>query len=149
MLLATAMELGFAIVTFDPGNWLTPDGSCGCPFGGAIMAAGMKDDFISTLDRLTVRPLDNWAPDIAEIQCVKKAWPWITEQHIRVISEMAFDVKKHMRTKEDILAYVRSVEPAEAPDAEQLAQEEEMAMEEGAAIEASGYPDPANDVRFA
>lgn len=58
-------------------------------------------------------------------------------------------------TVEKLVDYVRSIEPAEEsnlpdlPLSEQLRLEEEAAAEEGAAIEASGYPDPAENVRFA
>lgn len=55
-------------------------------------------------------------------------------------------------TLEQLVDYVRSIEPAEETDpelAEQYRAEEEAAAEEGALIEASGYADPASDPRFA
>lgn len=95
-----------------------------------------------------------------------KFWPWLdtpeknkTGSHSfwQIVSRFDSEVCGGVMTLEQLVDYVRSIEPPEDTDpgdeqadlTEQLRLEEEDAAEEGAAIEASGYPDPAENVRFA
>lgn len=142
--LADAMALGFTLVEFDPNCWLLMDGKCGCAFGGAILAVGRQQDFWKQIGYLVD---GEW---VAEMAVVKELWPWITAEHINRISDLAREIDMEQATKEDILTYVRSIEPAEEPSIFELPDislEEQHRLEEIEAESESanlgGYQDPA------
>lgn len=94
---------------------------------------------------------------------IEAQWPWLKKRvdapckHAVIIPKatllIAHLFDTHVMddcdmTFEQLVDYVRLIEPAEEIDpelAEQYRAEEEAAAEEGAEIEASGYRDPASD----
>lgn len=104
MLLQHAIILGDPLKTADATTWLSDDGSCGCAFGGALLAVGVTpEEFLS--DWLSFPP--------SEWPCVQSRWPWLTWDHMLAISGMYHDVVSGKSTIEDIADYVRTIEPAE------------------------------------
>jgi len=98
MKLSNAIEKGNGMKRPNPITWLSEDGSCGCALGGAALAVG----------------LESW-----NFPQIFIHWPWLNGEHIRTISGLYRD-----KTIEDVVAYVRSVEPSGA-EAE-IAELEEM-----------------------
>jgi hypothetical protein len=115
MLLQHAIILGDTLKKRDPGEWLSEDGSCGCAFGGALLAAGVTAEEFHR--QFLPLPRMNYGV-VAEMECVKLRWPWLTEDHLGEISELYFKVHAGSRTIEDVAAYVRSIEPAAVEIAE-------------------------------
>ena len=95
--LSDLIILGDTLKKSDPYTWLSEDGSCGCAFGGALLAAGIK--------------LNGKHP--SEVPEVKKLWPWLTEKHFIHISYLYFELVNGNGTIEDVAAYVRSIEPSQ------------------------------------
>lgn len=132
MKLSEAILLGDSLKKADPTIFLHPDKSCGCALGGAALAIGMVS---------LVYP--------AHSPRFLAAFPWFNAHYSAEIGYRYNQVAVGLMTLEQLVDYVRSIEPAEEstlPDislAEQYRAEEEAAAEEGALIEASGYQDPA------
>lgn len=105
MKLSDAMALGFTLVRFDPNTWLTHDGSCGCALGGAIEAAGRREDFSKQVPAMANPAL------VAEIAVIRELWPWLTVEYIDSISLMAWKIADGELTREQLLTFVRSIEP--------------------------------------
>lgn len=112
MLLSDAVILGDSLKKPDAGVWLTPDGTCGCAFGGALLACGI------TANQLYSEIEFAFEKDIAEMASVRRLWPWITEEILCNISLMYRYVVKGRSTIEDIAAYIRTMEPPEVEQAE-------------------------------
>lgn len=102
MLLSEAIILGDTLKTCEPRTWISPDGSCGCAFGGALLAAGVTS--------LEFRD-EALTGNIADLPCVKSRWPWVTRDHIFLISQIYHKVAVDQATIEDVSAYVRTIEP--------------------------------------
>ena len=107
MKLSEAIVLGDSLKRCDPNMWISEDGSCGCAFGGALLAAGMNLKHFH----------NNWSGSacnrIAELPFVREHWPWITGDHLVKISDLYREVAHGYATIEDVAAYVRTVEPEE------------------------------------
>jgi hypothetical protein len=113
--------LGDTMKKCNPAQWISPDGSCGCAFGGALLAAGVSaeqfySEFFGT--RKT-----------SELPCVKARWPWLTGEHLVQISQLYWNVYYDSKAIYDVAAYVRSVEPQE-PIAPQV-QDADLLLEVG------------------
>lgn len=107
MQLSEAIILGDTLKKCDPDTFISADGSCGCAFGGALLAAGVTaQEFISQM---------SWQP-VNEIPIVKKLWPWLTEWQLISVSTLYYEVAVGTKTIEDVAAYVRTIEPRELPD---------------------------------
>ena len=104
MQLSEAIILGDPLKQCDPGEWISEDGSCGCAFGGALLAVGVDIKQFRSEYR---------GRQISETLTVKKLWPWLTEWHLDEISELYFRVYTGWKTIEDVATYVRGIEPAE------------------------------------
>lgn len=82
------------------------DGSCGCAFGGALLAAGVNSyDWSASL-----RAGGYYAH---QTDIVKTLWPWLTDSHLFQITMMYSSVLLGTRKIEEIADYVRSIEPSE------------------------------------
>lgn len=141
MLLQYAIILGDTLKKCDPWTWMSFDGSCGCAFGGALLAAGV------TPAEFHKQFMQSVSEHATELPLVRQRWPWLAPEHLLEISSLYFEVADGLKNIEDVAAYVRTVEPdpfnlPDLPLSEQLRLEEEAAAEEGAAIEASGYQFP-------
>ena len=107
MKLSEAIVLGDTLKRCNPEAWIYPDGSCGCAFGGALLAAGMKPmHFWSNVK-------SNTCGAVAELPFVREHWPWITGEHLVEISDLYRKVARGETTIEAVAAYVRTVEPEE------------------------------------
>jgi len=107
MKLSEAIIMGDTLKKCDANQWISADGSCGCAFGGALLAAGM-------------RPLhyhENYRGSscnaVSELPFVREHWPWITGEHLVKISDLYRKVARGETTIEAVAAYVRTVEPQE------------------------------------
>ena len=110
--LSDAIALGYAEIRHNPCIWLAqlPDGTCsGCAIGAALYAMGER----------SVRPdyLESTGVTLSTI--LKKYWPWTLadEDFLSHISVRFGDVAHGKSTIEDLIAWVRSVEPADDPAA--------------------------------
>lgn len=113
MRLSDAILLGDSLKKADPNVWLTEDGSCGCAFGGALLAAGVNSNDLflhATSGALRGVPL-------SEFPVVKSLWPWVTTAVLWDISSCYFAVTEGRMTIEELVDYVRSFEPAEQDSA--------------------------------
>lgn len=108
MKLSSAIILGDTLKKCEPRKWISDDGSCGCAFGGALLAAGM------TVEQF--QPTNSSCNAIAEMPFVRNLWPWITGDHVLAISNLYDQVAEGEKTIEDVAAYVASVEPPDEPD---------------------------------
>jgi len=132
MRLSDAIALGCSVIEkTDPGSY------CGCALAMALIAAGrepMKAEFGSGLWGKFAN--DNWE------QAAWTEWPWILEEFDepdwwenrlgvntgeQIISSMFFDVHDKSMSLEQLIDWVRSVEPSEETSTE--AQTEEVAVE--------------------
>lgn len=102
MLLQDAIILGDTLKKGDPEQWLSWDGSCGCAFGGALLAVGV-----------TAEEFNYQAANfhMAELPAVRSRWPWIKPEHLYAISQLYREAAHGQGTIEDVAAYVRSIEP--------------------------------------
>lgn len=112
MQLSEALVLGDPLKRSDSNVWLNADGSCGCAFGGALLAAGLATNYIAERHK-------HWDPshffnlEPYESKTVMAVWPWLTKEILLEISRKYTAVCRGEGTIEDVAAYVRSVEPAE------------------------------------
>lgn len=104
MRLSDAILLGDSLKKSDPYLFLSPDGSRGCAFGGALLAAGVSVD---TFFAQSQYPL-------AEMPIVQSLWPGITNYELTMISHKYFSVADGAITIEQLADYVRSVEPQDS-----------------------------------
>lgn len=111
MLLQDAIMLGDTLKKCDPLTWISEDGSCGCAFGGALLAAGIPAKTFHSEVASEPGP-------IFEMPCVKANWPWLTWRVMSEISHRYHLVAKGRATIEDVAAYVKTVEPPEHAPAE-------------------------------
>jgi hypothetical protein len=116
MRLSDAIGLGRTLVKFDSTKFLWPNdkGECvGCAIGMGLAAIGEVK--IERLDQIFVH------------------WPWLngtddwTAKPITIISEMAHRVAKGEQSLDELIDYVRSVEPAEETFLPENVQEPEYA----------------------
>lgn len=116
MLLSEAIILGDTLKQGDANRWLTDDGSCGCAFGGALIAIGLSDSYREEARRV----FPGFCLEPNESISVMSALPWITEEILDNITDLYAEVRRQKATIEDVAAYVRTVEPPEAeqPQAE-------------------------------
>jgi hypothetical protein len=114
MKLSDAIVLGDTLKKRDDGYWLSTDKTCGCALGGAMLAIGKGDEMIG----------EDW------IFCGRYPfthWPWLSWEHLRVISGKFYSVCHGEMTFEELVDYVRSIEPPEVE--EQPAEQEERVHE--------------------
>lgn len=102
MLLQHAIILGDPLKRSDPRQWLSPDGSCGCAFGGALLAVGI-DPAVFNFEWQEYQQ-GEW-PSVTEL------WPWLTSDHLFEISGLYAKVCEGKSTIESVAAYVRTIEP--------------------------------------
>lgn len=107
--LSEAIILGDTLKKSNPEEWISYDGSCGCALGGALLATGVTAGEW-TREFLNHTPGGNW---FRSVPCIMSRWPWLTAEHLKVISAMYRQVAYGAKTIEDVAAYVRGVEPAE------------------------------------
>jgi len=107
MRLQDAILLGDTLKRSDPDKWLNADGSCGCAFGGALLAAGM------TISEYA--PMTGAEGHVVELPFVRRNWPWLTADMLIQISDRYRDVCDGLSTIEDVAAYVATIEPPEEP----------------------------------
>ena len=119
MRLSEAIILGDSLKAPDPGQWLSPDGSCGCAFGGALIAAGAGISEFFGQNQGSVK-------SIAEAPIVRALWPWITAEHLQMITNLYYAVCNGYCVIEDVADYVRSVEPGEPVTPKTEMEEREM-----------------------
>jgi hypothetical protein len=109
MKLSEAILLGDVLKKGTNDAWISEDGSCGCAFGGALLAAGI------TAQQFRYEMRGCRSAD--EPGCVKQRWPWLTEEHLIKITGLYDRVMKQCGTIEQVADYVRSIEPAEPTQA--------------------------------
>lgn len=120
MQLSEAIILGDSLKRCNPWQWLSADGSCGCGFGGALLAAGVDaNTFFGEMK-------GGSAAEVAEAAQVKARWPWLTATHLEQITCLYFLLTEGQRTIEDVADYVRSVEPGEPVSPQTEMEEKEM-----------------------
>lgn len=119
MQLSEAIILGDSLKAPDPGQWLSADGSCGCAFGGALIAAGADISEFFGQNHGCVE-------SIAEAPIVRALWPWLTPEHLQTITTLYYAVYNDYITIEDVADYVRSVEPPEPTFPQTEMEEKEM-----------------------
>lgn len=109
LLLSDAMILGDTMKKCDPETWISSDGSCGCAFGGALLADGVTaDEFQQQYFAAARLGSAEW---FADMPCIMSRWPWLEAEHLLQISELYRGVAAGMRPIEDVAAYVRTIEP--------------------------------------
>jgi hypothetical protein len=122
MLLQHAIILGDTLKMCDPFDWLSEDGSCGCAFGGALLAAGVDakkfNEQFGSAQFLRV----------TELPVVQGLWPWLTHEHTDRITKMYHELAKGYTTIEEIAAYVRSVEPVVTAQSELTPEKETVSV---------------------
>lgn len=106
MRLSEAIILGDTLKKCDPNLFISSDGSCGCAFGGALLAVGVTPAEWGKELRGPWRTTD-------ELDCVKSRWPWLKLRHVARISSLYYAVADGKATIEDVAVYIRSVEPIE------------------------------------
>ncbi len=105
MKLSTAISLGATLKMRDPLRFLSYDKSCGCAIGGAILAAGIADKFqAERASHVYDTPLRR----LTELPSIISTWPWLTEDHVLDIGRLYRE-----EDTEQVLEYVKSVEPAD------------------------------------
>lgn len=108
MRLSEAIMLGDMLKKPDGGRWLGRDGDryCGCALGGAALAAGFGEQHLAAIgDLVSYIPFENR---------VHAAWPWINAVQRMRIGQMYMQVAAGKIAIEQLVDYVRSIEPAEA-----------------------------------
>lgn len=108
MKFSDAILLGHGLKKFDSTQWLSDDGSCGCAIGGAILAVGLAQRFIREAQHHSMSSVLS----AYHVECFREQWPWIEPRHVAHISLMAHDVELSALTIEELVEWVRSVEPA-------------------------------------
>lgn len=110
--LSDAVILGDTLKRPNSNVWLSADGSCGCAFGGALLAAGVTPAvFHAEMNEKMELLASLHGSDLGELDCVANLWPWLNGQHLGHISSLYIKVHAGVATLEDIAAYIRSVEP--------------------------------------
>lgn len=102
MKLSDAIVLGDTLKRPDSTKWISNDGKCGCALGGALLAVGIDPVAFNRESMVSVP---------GEWPSVKARWPWLTRDHLSEISNLYHEVCHGRRTLEDVVVYVRSVEP--------------------------------------
>ena len=102
MKLSEAMVLGDVLRERNPSVWIAGDGSCGCALGGAALATGHSE-----------KELITWimARNCETTEWFQFLWPWLSTDNVRDISKMFSDVCRAQMTFEQLVDYVRSIEP--------------------------------------
>lgn len=121
MKLSEAILLGDTLKKANAGTWISEDGSCGCALGGALLASGITAKQFGqgyTATSVYCRVFGKrygvlGEGVIAEMDCVKRLWPWVTPGVVLEISRMYMALERGYRTIEEIAEYVSKVEPAE------------------------------------
>lgn len=111
MKLSEAILLGDTLKKCEPGCFISPDGSCGCAIGGALLATGADP---AEVDYQLSESCDGIS-GVSEIEAIKSRWPWLTWRHIADISLLYNKVAAGEMTIEQVAAFVRTIEP---PDPE-------------------------------
>lgn len=115
MRLSEAMMLGDSLRLRHGGHWLAVHGAglCGCAIGGALLAEGFQ---------LGDRLVRGDYPDE-----IRTYWPWLTKDQTMTISRDFNKVVAGEMTFEQMVDYVRSIEP---PEDEEEGDEEPVAAVE-------------------
>jgi len=124
MKLSEAILLGDGLKSADASEWITPDGACGCAFGGALLACGITgEDFAPIRSEMYLmgheNPLVSLADTcrvLAEKEMVRKLWPWITAHHLELISRMYYAVNNSESSLETLVKVVQGWEKRLAPE---------------------------------
>ena len=98
MRLSDAIVLGSALIRFEPSCFYVPRGNCGCIIGMGEAAMGAMS-----------------------VLSYKKLWPWLSKpmpgkplhSYAAEIGRRAYCVQEGTMTLEEVVDWVRSVEPAE------------------------------------
>jgi hypothetical protein len=106
--LSDAIRRGSSMKLPDPRVFLSPDGRCGCAAGGALLAAGVTPAEWQ-------RDFDN-STFIEDLPCIRSRWPWLTAAYISRISVMYFAVCDDIMDIDDLVKWVREVEPSETSE---------------------------------
>ena len=88
MKLSEAIVLGNSLVCREPLQFFSHDASRGCAIGGAMVAAGMAEQFLATRS-------GTGGAGITTLPVVHEAWPWLHEWHVAEISRM-YAVGRHI-----------------------------------------------------
>ena len=102
--LSDAIRRGNSLKHPNPRGFLSPDGRCGCALGGALLAAGVT--------------LAEWQRDfndftfIGDFPCILSRRPWLTAAYITKIGVMYFAVCEDKIDIDDIVTWVRGIEPS-------------------------------------
>lgn len=117
MRLSEAILLGDTLKKASNATWISEDGSCGCAFGGALLATGITGKiFWNDLRKHLGAKDDGFIfgyRDVSEVESVKHQWPWLTGEHLADITWHYAMVMRGTKTIEQVADYVRSIEPPE------------------------------------
>lgn len=111
MRLSDAMALGPMVAKLNRGQF-TLDECEGCAMGVALRATGYRGK-------------------LGNMFTVRKYWPWATDAVWFAITKRYFEVVAGTMTFEELLDYVRSVEPAEQEEPQQEALAEQATVGRG------------------
>lgn len=92
MKLSVAMMLGDSLRARNATIWYDPNTNCGCAIGGAALAVGERSMWMVHQDFL-------------------KMWPWLDFPILSAISKKFYNVVEGRETFEELVDYVRSIEP--------------------------------------
>ena len=153
MKLSEAMMLGMCRFRLEPESWTCEDG--GCLLGVAALADGVvfRGGIVTTLRDFFAPTAENGIARSGDYLQIEEHWPWISKYFpvpvicrprrpilpcfrtrdpasaSTIISNLAFQVKLGLLPLEEVLAWIRSVEPDESSQAE-AAQEPDAVLEE-------------------
>lgn len=105
MKLSDAMVLGDSLRDRQWSIWLSANKSCGCAIGGAILAIGKGDEFLASYLSL-----------ILSNEPIFRYWPWLEYEGLNQISARFRKVCRGEMTFEQLVDYVRSIEPDETEE---------------------------------
>ena len=131
MKLSEAILLGDSLKKPDSGNWLSPDGSCGCAIGGALLATGYTgQEFHRVLEAVLKASggmFKGWQ-EIAELEAIRSRWPWLTGEALCEISHFYIAVEEGRMTIEELADGIRGLEPADDAPAGAIAGSSEQSL---------------------
>src|SRR5271163_3896139 len=107
MRLSDAINLGRVLINFTPDFWMSSDGTCGCAIGMAAASIGKRiDDMADLFEDFPILahrlhpPKQFWAHS-KSIEC------WF------IISRMAVAISRNEYTCEQLIDWVRQIEPVD------------------------------------
>ena len=92
MKLSEAMMLGDSLRERDGSCWYDPKNNCGCAMGGAALAIGEGGRWLLHVE-------------------FYRMWPWLSIENLNAISYRFLRVCAGTQTFEELVDYVRSIEP--------------------------------------